>query len=277
MTPEEIRKAVLKISTHPTGINKHRAMQLLAHCVEAKLAGNEHELHQKTIAVDVWKTPKGTGNVRQQKSILVDWLAEYYKSDGKDDPIRISFPKEGGFVPTFTRNERAILRSAPSTAGIPPMTERSERRVTVDVEDVDDVIVRVFRIPATQNTPARMSVEIIQRSEYVQPVVAADEDEAPGYAESQFTEIELNEVVVVLIEGVNPAGDSHYCYLELPLRRFIALGRKIRDEKPFVASNYGRILKAGFGELSDEAKREISEKHKLTDVPSLIPIPKRSV
>jgi hypothetical protein len=78
---------------------------LLSYLVDASLAGTADELKEYTVAVDALGKPSSydprqESAVRMQVGRLRQRLAEYYRTEGMDDPIIVDLPK-GGFRVVF--------------------------------------------------------------------------------------------------------------------------------------------------------------------------------
>ena len=78
---------------------------LLSYLVDASLAGTADELKEYTVAVDALGKPSSydprqESAVRMQVGRLRQKLAEYYRTEGVDDPIVVDLPK-GGFRVVF--------------------------------------------------------------------------------------------------------------------------------------------------------------------------------
>ena len=87
-------------------------------------------------------------------------------------------------------------------------------------------------------------------------------------AEDAFTEEQLNELVVTSVQGVNTNGDRIYSYVQLSLRAFIAMTRKIRDRETFRAADYGNVLANGPGEPPVDLDEEFTRTYGLIDIPT---------
>jgi hypothetical protein len=78
---------------------------LLAYLAERSLSGNADSLKEYTVGLDVFAKPSSydprqESTVRMHVGRLRQKLAEYYRSEGADDPIVVDLPK-GGFKVTF--------------------------------------------------------------------------------------------------------------------------------------------------------------------------------
>jgi hypothetical protein len=85
---------------------------LLSYLVEASLAGTADDLKEYTVAVDALGKPSSydprqESAVRMQVARLRQKLAEYYRTEGVDDPIVVDLPK-GGFRVVFEPRKAAF-------------------------------------------------------------------------------------------------------------------------------------------------------------------------
>jgi hypothetical protein len=93
---------------------------LLSYLVDASLAGTADDLKEYTVAVDALGKPSSydprqESAVRMQVGRLRQKLAEYYRTEGADDPIVVDLPKGGFrvvFEPRKTTFERMPLPDA---------------------------------------------------------------------------------------------------------------------------------------------------------------------
>jgi TolB-like protein/Flp pilus assembly protein TadD len=100
--------------------NERRA-RFLRFVVERHLEGNDHELKESVIAVEVFGrrpdyNPKHDPIVRTEARLLRTRLSEYYSGEGRGDALVIELPK-GGYVPAFRQLDRspeAIPVTAPA-------------------------------------------------------------------------------------------------------------------------------------------------------------------
>src|SRR5712692_7437546 len=89
-----------------TGFNRNeRLSRFLRFAVERHLAGNDTDLKESIIAVEVFGRradydPKLDSIVRSEAGRLRARLADYYAGDGKNDDVIIEVPK-GGYAPLF--------------------------------------------------------------------------------------------------------------------------------------------------------------------------------
>jgi hypothetical protein len=85
---------------------------LLSYLVDASLAGTADDLKEYTVAVDALGKPSSydprqESAVRMQVGRLRQKLAEYYRTEGVDDPIFVELPK-GGFHVVFEPRKEAF-------------------------------------------------------------------------------------------------------------------------------------------------------------------------
>src|ERR1700682_5769316 len=78
---------------------------LLHYLAEKSLSGNADSLKEYTVGLDVFAKPSSydprqESTVRMHVGRLRQKLAEYYRSEGVEDPIVVDLPK-GGFKVTF--------------------------------------------------------------------------------------------------------------------------------------------------------------------------------
>src|SRR5580658_5840374 len=90
---------------------------LLQYLAEKSLSGTADSLKEYTVGLDVFAKPESydprqESVVRMHVGRLRQKLAEYYRSEGVDDPILVDVPK-GGFRVTFETRE---MRPEPTAA-----------------------------------------------------------------------------------------------------------------------------------------------------------------
>src|SRR6267154_3169523 len=78
---------------------------LLSYLAEKSLSGTADSLKEYTVGLDVFSKPESydprqESTVRMHVARLRQKLAEYYRTEGIDDPIIVDLPK-GGFKVTF--------------------------------------------------------------------------------------------------------------------------------------------------------------------------------
>src|SRR5215470_5262508 len=79
---------------------------LLTYLAEKSLSGDAQNLKEYTVGLDVFGKPSSydprqESVVRMHVGRLRQKLAEYYRTEGVDDPVVVDLPK-GGFALTFT-------------------------------------------------------------------------------------------------------------------------------------------------------------------------------
>ena len=86
-------------------------LRLLAYLVDRILEGRAAEIHQRTIAADVFGRdlgsfdPRADSTVRTTAGNLRNHLSQYYQTRGQADPIRIEL-NPGSYVPVFCAADR---------------------------------------------------------------------------------------------------------------------------------------------------------------------------
>ena len=90
---------------------------LLTYLGEKSLAGEAQNLKEYTVGLDVFGKPSSydprqESVVRMHVGRLRQKLAEYYRTDGVEDPILVDLPK-GGFAVTFEARP-CLLYTSPS-------------------------------------------------------------------------------------------------------------------------------------------------------------------
>src|SRR5271169_2066272 len=102
---ETARAQVERIFQSKTFRSSDVLRHLLSYLVDASLAGTADELKEYTVAVDALGKPSSydprqESAVRMQVGRLRQKLAEYYRTEGIDDPVILDLPK-GGFTVVF--------------------------------------------------------------------------------------------------------------------------------------------------------------------------------
>jgi hypothetical protein len=102
---EAARAQAGRIAQSRTFRNSDVLRHLLSYLVDASIAGTSEELKEYTVAVDALGKPSSydprqESAVRMQVGRLRQKLTEYYRTEGKDDPVVLDLPK-GGFAVVF--------------------------------------------------------------------------------------------------------------------------------------------------------------------------------
>jgi serine/threonine-protein kinase len=103
--PETVRAQVGRILASPGFLNADRLRRFLRFTIEAKLRGEQDQIKEFVIGCEVFDRdgsydPRLDPIVRVEARRLRIRLAEYYEGPGREDPIRIQFPK-GSYVPSL--------------------------------------------------------------------------------------------------------------------------------------------------------------------------------
>src|SRR5580658_7587000 len=108
---------------------------LLQYLAEKSLSGTADSLKEYTVGLDVFAKPasydpRQESVVRMHVARLRQKLAEYYRTEGMDDPVVVDVPK-GGFKVTFETREFASDSVGAPVAEALPRPERSHRKEIV--------------------------------------------------------------------------------------------------------------------------------------------------
>src|SRR5271168_2089606 len=104
---------------------------LLHYLAEKSLSGTAHSLKEYTVGLDVFAKPasydpRQESVVRMHVARLRQKLAEYYRTEGVDDPVMVEVPK-GGFRVTFETREMAAEPVAAEEVARPAPSRRKEQ------------------------------------------------------------------------------------------------------------------------------------------------------
>jgi len=129
VTPELIRSHVRKILASRVMIRSERLARFLHFTVEETLMGHADQLKEFVIGVEVFDRrenydPRLDPIVRVEARRLRSKLAKYYEVDGREDVLRIDYPK-GTYAPTIRRRE--TLAASASAAGLRTVEASSEQ------------------------------------------------------------------------------------------------------------------------------------------------------
>jgi TolB-like protein len=105
VSPEAIRAELQRILASDLFLNAQRPSQFLRFIVETTLAGNEAQIKEYLLGVEVFGRPqtydpKDDPVVRIEAGRLRKKLGEYYTGPGRNDSVIIDVPR-GGYVPVF--------------------------------------------------------------------------------------------------------------------------------------------------------------------------------
>ena len=103
--PETIRDCVDRIVRSTGCLRSQRMVRFLRFAVEKTLEGNDDELKEYAVGVEVFDRgesfdPAADNIVRVEANRLRSKLKGYYETDGAGDPVVVDFPR-GGYVPAF--------------------------------------------------------------------------------------------------------------------------------------------------------------------------------
>lgn len=124
----QIRTSINVMLASPLFAGSPRQQRFLDYLVTNTLAGNADRLKGYTIAVEVFDRtsdfdPSLDAIVRVEATRLRNKLREYYETLGKNDAVRITFPKGSYAVEFSLQAPQATETAASFTPAIPPMIE----------------------------------------------------------------------------------------------------------------------------------------------------------
>jgi len=124
VTHEDILEHLEQILSHTLFRNSRRYTEVFRYIVERTLEGNEGQLKERTIGVEVFhRTPDyDTANdhvVRSAMSEVRRRLAQYYSESGSESELRIEL-QPGSYIPHFIRTVASAPDVAISSAGTEP-------------------------------------------------------------------------------------------------------------------------------------------------------------
>jgi hypothetical protein len=125
LTEQAIRAQLDRLVRSDALKRSRRLQQFLQYVTEVTLAGEAGTINEYLLGVEVFErgpdyNAADDSIVRRQAHALRHKLAEYYSSEGKNDPIRIEIPL-GHYVPIFEQNKEA---AEPEAAVATPPSER---------------------------------------------------------------------------------------------------------------------------------------------------------
>jgi TolB-like protein len=117
---EAARRQLERVLASAGFSRNERLGRFLRFVVEEHLNGRDADIKESVIAIEVFHRrpdhdPKQDSIVRTEAARLRARLGEYYRGEGKDDPLFIELPK-GGYAPVFqvaAQSEQIVLSPAP--------------------------------------------------------------------------------------------------------------------------------------------------------------------
>src|SRR5215470_5918080 len=105
--PEAVRAQLARVLGSEVFCHSDRMGRFLPLAVEATLGQEQGKLKEYLIGVEVFDRnghydPRVDPIVRVEARRLRSKLAQYYETEGRNDPVVIAFPK-GGYVPVFEK------------------------------------------------------------------------------------------------------------------------------------------------------------------------------
>src|SRR5712692_10037114 len=134
LRPESIQRHLEKVVASEEMRHSRKLCQFLRYTVEEVLRGHGAELKEYAIGVGAFRRarefdPGADPIVRVQARRLRSKLEIYYQTEGRDEPIRIEYPK-GSYSPIFTRRTREAI-SPVVHPGIQVRENKSVRHIAV--------------------------------------------------------------------------------------------------------------------------------------------------
>lgn len=116
---DDVRKQVQRISCAESFRFSEVQRRLLAYLAEKSLSGDADQVKEYTLAIDALGRPESydprhDSSVRLQTAKLRQKIQEYYRTEGRSDPVLVDFPK-GRFKLVFSYRESAL--PAPEQSG----------------------------------------------------------------------------------------------------------------------------------------------------------------
>jgi hypothetical protein len=111
LSEQAVREQLDRLTRSDALKRSRRLQQFLRYVTELTLAGEESTINEYLLGVEVFErgphyNAADDSIVRRQAHALRHKLADYYATEGKQDPIRIEIPL-GHYVPIFQPNEEA--------------------------------------------------------------------------------------------------------------------------------------------------------------------------
>lgn len=116
----DARRQLERVLGSPGFLRNERMSRFLRFVTERHLEGNDNQLKESVIAVEVFgrapdHDPSQDSIVRTEAGRLRARLAQYYVGDGKNDALVIELPK-GGYAPTFLYRDSGRQTTPPEKA-----------------------------------------------------------------------------------------------------------------------------------------------------------------
>lgn len=125
---DEVRPALQRLLASPMFSKAPRMSNLLAFLVEKKISGQEQEINEYAIGLQVFRRDARCYDtlldpvVRVQVGRLRDRLATYYAAAEAPHALRIAIPA-GSYVPVFLTAPRALPSARPRTLELTPLRD----------------------------------------------------------------------------------------------------------------------------------------------------------
>ena len=106
---KDVRLALARVLASKGLARSRRLQALLEYLVEESLAGRGEKIKATTVAIEVYGRDESFDQqadpiVRVEAGRLRQRMAEYYREEGRTDPLMIEIPK-GGYRPEFSQRD----------------------------------------------------------------------------------------------------------------------------------------------------------------------------
>ena len=130
--PQAIRAALERILNSRLFVRAGRVAWILRRIVELSLAGKAEEISEKTLGADLSGDSKAlpvaaTSVIRTTILRLRQRLEAYYRSEGREEDVRIEVPK-GSYAPFFSHRKQSSRTRAVPVPLLPRLSENVEAR-----------------------------------------------------------------------------------------------------------------------------------------------------
>lgn len=130
-SPDAVREQLDRLLASSALRYSERSCRFLRYVVEQQLAGNDGQLKEAVLAVEIFDREASYDSrvdsvVRVEARRLREKLDKYYSGEGREDPVVIELPK-GSYAPAIT--VRSSMPFAPAV--MPQAAVRGERKLTI--------------------------------------------------------------------------------------------------------------------------------------------------
>ena len=227
--PDAARRQLERVLASSGFVRNERMSRFLRFLVERHLEGNDDQIKESVIAVEVFgrradHNPSQDSVVRTEASRLRARLAEYYVGEGTADAVVIELPK-GGYTPTFRTREPERQTTLPA--------KKTRRRIWLIVTAASFVIaVGVLVWWWIQHKSAPVAIAVL-------PLANLSHDPASDYFADGLTDELIRNLS--LIEGLSPRSRTSSFVFKGKPRNVREVGREL--EADYIVE--GSVLRIG--------------------------------